>query len=161
MRPAGTRVFANYIGTVLQSFNNNSFHTIRAPARFEPESTRDPTATHRLTSQVRGTKIHPHNLPDLLSGRGLTHEGQVFFFLGSHISRSSAILGTVSKANESLSKLHTSIIRFLMTFFKNLVFQSNYKVSYKQKCAAICYSLTRIQSQSELVIAKACLKDTI
>jgi hypothetical protein len=34
MRPAGTRVFANYIGTVLQSFNNNSFHTIRAPARF-------------------------------------------------------------------------------------------------------------------------------
>jgi hypothetical protein len=75
MRPAGTRVFANYIGTVLQSFNNNSFHTIRAPARFEPESTRDPTTTHRLTSQVRGTKIHPHNLPDLLSGRGLTHEG--------------------------------------------------------------------------------------
>jgi hypothetical protein len=48
MRPAGTRVFANYIGTVLQSFNNNSFHTIRAPARFEPESTRDPTATHHL-----------------------------------------------------------------------------------------------------------------
>jgi hypothetical protein len=78
MRPAWTRVFANYIGTVLQSFNNNSFHTIRAPARFEPESTRDPTATHRLTSQVRGTLIHPHNLPDLLSGRGLTHEGQWF-----------------------------------------------------------------------------------
>jgi hypothetical protein len=26
------------------------------------------------TSQARGTKIHPHNLPDLLSGRGLTHE---------------------------------------------------------------------------------------
>jgi hypothetical protein len=33
MRPAGTRVFANYIGTVLQSSNNNSFHTIRAPAK--------------------------------------------------------------------------------------------------------------------------------
>jgi hypothetical protein len=28
-----------------KSFNNNSFHTIRAPARFEPESTRDPTAS--------------------------------------------------------------------------------------------------------------------
>jgi hypothetical protein len=30
------------------------------------------------TSQTRGTKIHPHNLPDLLSGRGLTHEGPSF-----------------------------------------------------------------------------------
>jgi hypothetical protein len=31
-----------------KSFNINSFHTIHAPARFEPESTRDPTATHHL-----------------------------------------------------------------------------------------------------------------
>jgi hypothetical protein len=31
-----------------KSFNNNSFHTIHAPARFEPESTGDPTATHHL-----------------------------------------------------------------------------------------------------------------
>jgi hypothetical protein len=33
----------------ITSFNNNSFHTIHAPVRFEPSSTRDPTATHHLS----------------------------------------------------------------------------------------------------------------
>jgi hypothetical protein len=37
-----------------------------------------------LTSQAQGTKIHPHNLPDLLSGRGLTHEGQTNVYIFGH-----------------------------------------------------------------------------
>jgi hypothetical protein len=48
--PQGRVYLRIILAQYLQSSDNNSFHTIRAPARFEPESTRDPTATHRLTS---------------------------------------------------------------------------------------------------------------
>jgi hypothetical protein len=46
--PQGRVYLRIILAQYYKSFNNNSFHTIRAPARFEPESTRDPTATHHL-----------------------------------------------------------------------------------------------------------------
>jgi hypothetical protein len=49
MRPAGTRCICELYWHNITSFNNNSFHTIHAPVRFEPASTRDPTATHHLS----------------------------------------------------------------------------------------------------------------
>jgi hypothetical protein len=49
-----------------------SADTITRSSRFGPESTRGPRVT--LASQAQG-KHSPHDLPDLLSGRGLTHEG--------------------------------------------------------------------------------------
>jgi hypothetical protein len=49
MRPAGTRCICELYWHNITSFNNNSFHTIHAPVRFEPVSTRDPTATHHLS----------------------------------------------------------------------------------------------------------------
>jgi hypothetical protein len=39
MRPAGTRCICELYWHNVTSFNNNSFHTIHAPARFGPEST--------------------------------------------------------------------------------------------------------------------------
>jgi hypothetical protein len=49
--------------------------TITRSSRFGPESTRGPIiATRHPASQAQG-KRSPHDLPDLLSGRGLTHEG--------------------------------------------------------------------------------------
>jgi hypothetical protein len=49
MRPAGTRCICELYWHNITSFNNNSIHTIHAPVRFEPASTRDPTATHHLS----------------------------------------------------------------------------------------------------------------
>jgi hypothetical protein len=49
MRPAGTRCICELYWHNITSFNNNSFHMIHAPVRFEPASTRDPTATHHLS----------------------------------------------------------------------------------------------------------------
>jgi hypothetical protein len=49
MRPAGTRCICELYWHNITSFNHNSFHTIHAPVRFEPASTRDPTATHHLS----------------------------------------------------------------------------------------------------------------
>jgi hypothetical protein len=49
--------------------------TIARSSRFGPESTRGPIiATRHPASQAQG-KRSPHDLPDLLSGRGLTYEG--------------------------------------------------------------------------------------
>jgi hypothetical protein len=49
--------------------------TIAHSSRFGPESTRGPIiATRHPASQAQG-KRSPHDLPDLLSGRGLTYEG--------------------------------------------------------------------------------------
>jgi hypothetical protein len=49
--------------------------TIARSSRFGPESMRGPIiATRHPASQARG-KRSPHDLPDLLSGRGLTYEG--------------------------------------------------------------------------------------
>jgi hypothetical protein len=49
MRPAGTRCIFELYWHNITSFNNNSFHMIHAPVRFEPASTRDPAATHHLS----------------------------------------------------------------------------------------------------------------
>jgi hypothetical protein len=49
MRPAVTRCICELYWHNITSFNNNSIHTIHAPVRFEPASTRDPTATHHLS----------------------------------------------------------------------------------------------------------------
>jgi hypothetical protein len=49
MRPAGTRCICELYWHSITSFNNNSLHTIHAPVRFGPASTRDPTATHHLS----------------------------------------------------------------------------------------------------------------
>jgi hypothetical protein len=52
-----------------------SADTITSSSRFGPESTRGPIiATRHLASLAQGTHS-PHDLPDLLSGRGLTYEG--------------------------------------------------------------------------------------
>jgi hypothetical protein len=39
-----------------------------------------------------------------------------------------------------------------MTIFKTLVFQNNGKVSYKQKCAATCYSLQELGKNETVTV---------
>jgi hypothetical protein len=54
--PQGRVYLRIILAQYYKSYNNNSFHTNRAPARFEPESTRDPTATHHLDLPGPGYK---------------------------------------------------------------------------------------------------------
>jgi hypothetical protein len=76
MRPAGTwcicELYWHSITKVSIIIPSTRF-TLPPGLSQNPRGISQPRIT--LTSQAQGTKIHPHNLPDLLSGRGLTHEG--------------------------------------------------------------------------------------
>jgi hypothetical protein len=76
MRPAGTRCICELYWhsiTKVSIIIPSTRSTLPPGLSQNPRGIPQPRIT--LTSQAQGTKIHPHNLPDLLSGRGLTHEG--------------------------------------------------------------------------------------
>jgi hypothetical protein len=76
MRPAETRYICELYW---HSITKVSIIIPSTRSTFPPGLSQNPRGIPQpritLTSQAQGTKIHPHNLPDLLSGRGLTHEG--------------------------------------------------------------------------------------
>jgi hypothetical protein len=83
--------------------------TIARSSRFGPESTRGPIiATRHPASQAQG-KRSPHDLPDLLSGRGLTHEGPCL-----KICKNVKLKNKVKKEEKQKTKDDTTLILYSM-----------------------------------------------